>query len=120
MYVCICHAVTEDDVRSCMAEGARSPREVKAACGMKPGCGSCTKRLYTLVSEYRTAGELADAITGGPASPVMPAEPLTTGPLITGPLTTGPVTVAGPSLPVRTMADAGRIAERGSAPPTAA
>ncbi|GAA3981598.1 hypothetical protein GCM10023085_74880 [Actinomadura viridis] len=110
MYVCICHAVTEDNVRGCMAEGARSPREVKAACGMKPGCGSCTKRLYTLVSEYRTADELADAITGGPASPVMPAEPFTT----------GPVTVTGPSLPVRTMADTGRMAERGSAPPTAA
>ncbi|MFB4313393.1 bacterioferritin-associated ferredoxin [Actinomadura sp. 21ATH] len=107
MYVCICNAVTEDDVRSCMAGGACSPKEVKAACGMKPGCGSCTKRLHALVSEYRTASELADAITGGPASPVMPAErtqpmPVADPAAPAAPPVTGPVPVAGASLPVRT------------------
>ena len=67
MYVCVCNAVTENDVRGCMAEGGcRTTREVKAACGMKPGCGSCTKRLHAMVSEYRTASELVDALTGGP------------------------------------------------------
>ncbi|MFI0367151.1 bacterioferritin-associated ferredoxin [Actinomadura sp. 1N219] len=67
MYVCICNAVTEDDVHGCMATGCRTAREVKAACGFKPGCGTCTKRIHTMVSEYQTASELADALTGGPA-----------------------------------------------------
>ncbi|TDD37240.1 hypothetical protein E1287_08750 [Actinomadura sp. KC06] len=67
MYVCICNAVTEDDVNGCMASGCRTAREVKAACGFKPGCGTCTRRIHTMVSEYRTASELADALTGGPA-----------------------------------------------------
>ncbi|GLZ03954.1 bacterioferritin-associated ferredoxin [Actinomadura sp. NBRC 104412] len=107
MYVCICNAVTEDDVRGCMATGVCSPKEVKAACGMKPGCGACTRRLYALISEYRTAGEPADAITGGPASPVTPVE---TG----APPYRRPVPVAG-ALPVR-AADDGRE----SASPTAA
>ncbi|MFC0036966.1 (2Fe-2S)-binding protein [Actinomadura rayongensis] len=54
MYVCVCHAVTEDDVRSHMARGAcRTVRDVKAACGMKPGCGSCTRRLACLLGEQR-------------------------------------------------------------------
>jgi bacterioferritin-associated ferredoxin len=67
MYVCVCNAVTEDDVRGCMANGGcTTAREVKSACGMKPGCGSCTKRLHAMVSEYRTASELVDAMTGGP------------------------------------------------------
>jgi bacterioferritin-associated ferredoxin len=116
MYVCICNAVTEDDVRGCMAAGLCSPKEVKAACGMKPGCGSCTKRLYTLMSEYRTASELVDAITGGPMSPVMPVADGGPSPC------QGPVTVAGPTLPVHTAAtsDDRAAAERGSAPPTAA
>ncbi|MCP2335399.1 (2Fe-2S)-binding protein [Actinomadura rupiterrae] len=75
MYVCVCNAVTEDDVRGCMVDGGcRGVREVKDACGWKPGCGSCTRRLYSLVSEVSTASELADAITGGPLAPVRPAD----------------------------------------------
>ncbi|MEU5883163.1 (2Fe-2S)-binding protein [Spirillospora sp. NPDC047279] len=67
MYVCICNAVTEDDVRGCMAEGGcTTAKDVRTACGMKPGCGSCTRRLHALVSEFRTASELVDAMTGGP------------------------------------------------------
>ncbi|MQY07310.1 (2Fe-2S)-binding protein [Actinomadura macrotermitis] len=77
MYVCVCNAVTEDDVRGCLASGACSTaKDVKEACGMKPGCGSCTKRLYGLVSEYKTASELADAMTGGP----LPLEVVTPAP----------------------------------------
>ncbi|WP_067831599.1 (2Fe-2S)-binding protein [Actinomadura kijaniata] len=76
MYVCVCNALTEDDVLGCVAEGGcRNTREVKAACGWKPGCGSCTKRLARLVSEYRTASDLVDAITGGPALPRAVPEP---------------------------------------------
>jgi bacterioferritin-associated ferredoxin len=67
MYVCICNAVTEDDVRCCVVAGACSTKEVRSACGMQPGCGSCTKRLRALVSESLTAVELVDSITGGPA-----------------------------------------------------
>ncbi|MFC5180183.1 (2Fe-2S)-binding protein [Actinomadura harenae] len=75
MYVCVCNAVTEDDVRGCMLDGGcRGVREVKDACGWKPGCGSCTRRLYSLVSEVNTATDLVDAITGGPVPPVLPAD----------------------------------------------
>ncbi|MGY4098744.1 (2Fe-2S)-binding protein [Nocardia sp. R16R-3T] len=45
MYVCICNAVSESDVHSCVAAGASSTAQVKKACGWKPGCGSCTRRL---------------------------------------------------------------------------
>jgi bacterioferritin-associated ferredoxin len=84
MYVCICNAITEDDVHGCMASGCATAKAVKAACGFKPGCGMCTKRIYTMVSEYRTANELADALTGGPLAltaapdpaPAQPAPPV--------------------------------------------
>jgi bacterioferritin-associated ferredoxin len=51
MYICVCNAVTEDDVRGCVESGACSPREVKIACGWKPGCGSCAKRLREVIKE---------------------------------------------------------------------
>ncbi len=68
MYVCICNAVTEDAVHECLAAGAQTTRQVKESCGMKPACGTCTKRIRTMVSQWQTASELADALTGGPAT----------------------------------------------------
>lgn len=68
VYVCICNAVTEDAVHACLASGSTNLREVKQGCGMKPGCGSCTKQINTMLSEWQTASELLDAITGGPAN----------------------------------------------------
>lgn len=53
MYVCVCHAVTEDVVREHVAAGACSPKQVRVACGMRPGCGSCVKRIGALLSEHR-------------------------------------------------------------------
>jgi bacterioferritin-associated ferredoxin len=51
MYVCVCHAVTEDVVREHMAAGACSTKQVRAACGMRPGCGSCVNRIRALLAE---------------------------------------------------------------------
>ncbi len=54
MYVCICNAVTEDEVRGHVAEGACSTRQVKKACGWKPGgCGSCVARIAGIVGEMQ-------------------------------------------------------------------
>lgn len=64
MYVCICNGVTEDDVRGCMAAGASTAKAVRAACGMKPGCGTCTKRLCAMVSQCRAAADLANELAG--------------------------------------------------------
>ncbi|MEV6139433.1 (2Fe-2S)-binding protein [Nocardia sp. NPDC051990] len=55
MYVCICNAVSESDVHSCVAAGASSTAQVKKACGWKPGCGSCTRRLSELVGQACSA-----------------------------------------------------------------
>lgn len=51
MYVCVCHSVTEDDVRGRLSDGACSPREVRTMCGMRPGCGSCVQRICALIEE---------------------------------------------------------------------
>lgn len=58
MFACVCHAVTVDDVRDHVTAGACSAKEVRAACGMRPGCGSCVGRIRALIE--REAGERAD------------------------------------------------------------
>jgi bacterioferritin-associated ferredoxin len=61
VYVCVCHAVTEDVVREHMAAGACSAKELRAACGMRPGCGSCVNRIRALIEERPGELLLGDA-----------------------------------------------------------
>lgn len=72
MYVCVCHAVTEDDVRDRVAAGAASPKAVRAACGMRPGCGSCVRRIRALLEDHAmtaaAAATAADAAACAPAA----------------------------------------------------
>jgi bacterioferritin-associated ferredoxin len=49
MYVCVCHAVTEDDVRRYADAGVCSAKELRAACGMRPGCGQCVLKMRSLL-----------------------------------------------------------------------
>jgi bacterioferritin-associated ferredoxin len=52
MYVCVCHAVTEGDVRDKVAAGATTPKAVRTACGMRPGCGACVRRIRALLDDW--------------------------------------------------------------------
>ena len=49
MYACICHAVTKDEMRDAISQGATDPvtiaRETKAG----TGCGACLKRTCRLL-----------------------------------------------------------------------
>ncbi|MGH3328078.1 MAG: (2Fe-2S)-binding protein [Streptomycetales bacterium] len=51
MYVCICHGVTERDIRREVAAGARSVEEIGDRCRAGTGCGSCVDRVCALLSE---------------------------------------------------------------------
>ena len=53
VYVCVCHAVTEDDVRRHAEAGICSAKELRAACGMRPGCGQCVLRMGALLGAER-------------------------------------------------------------------
>jgi len=56
MYVCVCHAVTEGDVRAHVADGADSAKEVRNACGVRPGCGSCVRKICALIRDVERVG----------------------------------------------------------------
>lgn len=50
MYVCICHAVTRDEVSAEIAAGARTEEEVGDRCLAGTGCGSCLDRICDMLS----------------------------------------------------------------------
>ena len=59
MYVCICHAVPDTEVRSCIARGARTVDEVGDACGAGTGCGSCHDHIDVFLAAARAPSEIA-------------------------------------------------------------
>ena len=54
MYVCICYAVPDSEVRSCIARGARTVEEVGDACGAGTGCGSCHDHIDVFILAANT------------------------------------------------------------------
>lgn len=49
MYVCICRAVTEAVVRGCIADGARTVKDVVKRCEAGSGCGTCVSKILALL-----------------------------------------------------------------------
>jgi bacterioferritin-associated ferredoxin len=43
MYVCICHAVTDSDIRQAVDKGARSMRDLREGLGVSSQCGRCAR-----------------------------------------------------------------------------
>ncbi|MCW0215526.1 MAG: (2Fe-2S)-binding protein [Pseudonocardia sp.] len=58
MYVCICAAVTEVELRDCIGEGARTVEDIGDACGAGTGCGSCVDRVDVLLSAELAPSEI--------------------------------------------------------------
>lgn len=53
MYVCICEAVTEDEIRAAVDAGARSVDDVAERTGAGTNCGICREHLAALLDEVR-------------------------------------------------------------------
>ncbi|MBS0560385.1 MAG: (2Fe-2S)-binding protein [Proteobacteria bacterium] len=59
MYVCLCNALTDEDVCRARAAGACRPAEILAACNCRAQCGTCARTLRDIARAH--AHELADA-----------------------------------------------------------
>ncbi|WP_203982154.1 (2Fe-2S)-binding protein [Sphaerisporangium rufum] len=49
MYVCICQAVTEDEVHACVAAGARTARQVRDITGAGRDCATCIRKVCAIL-----------------------------------------------------------------------
>jgi len=59
--VCLCNALTDTRLNEAVAQGARRPRDVYAACDCKAQCGTCTRMILSMIREAATGPTLADA-----------------------------------------------------------
>ena len=54
MYVCICHAVTDREIRACIEDGATSLRELRAELKVGTQCGKCACQVRAILKEEKT------------------------------------------------------------------
>jgi len=53
MYVCICRAVTDKQVRATLEAGATTVAAVTRACGAGGDCGGCRGMIDDMIDEHR-------------------------------------------------------------------
>lgn len=51
LLACVCHSVSENEVRDVIAAGARTEEAVGAACLAGTECGTCLDRICDLIDE---------------------------------------------------------------------
>lgn len=50
MFVCLCMGITSHDVTECVANGARTSKQVAEACGAGGDCGRCRRTLRAIIA----------------------------------------------------------------------
>jgi bacterioferritin-associated ferredoxin len=53
LYVCICHGVTDHDVRRAAESGVKTVAELTMRTGLASGCGSCGDYAAELLASHR-------------------------------------------------------------------
>jgi bacterioferritin-associated ferredoxin len=53
MYVCLCQAITESQIKACVRAGAADLQEVSAALGVATGCGCCREHAESIIAVSR-------------------------------------------------------------------
>lgn len=59
MFICICHAVTDRDIRRLAAAGVNSLEELKRVSGCGDCCGQCAEDAETVLSSATGPSERA-------------------------------------------------------------
>ena len=56
MFVCVCMAITESEVRTVIARGATTREEVTRLCRAGGDCGSCHGMIDDMLEDHRERG----------------------------------------------------------------
>ncbi len=51
MYVCICHAVTDEQIHDAVAEGVDDLHAIQTHLGAATGCGTCAEYAQKVIDE---------------------------------------------------------------------
>jgi len=54
--LCLCHAVSDAEIRDVITDGASTVDAVGRACGAGTDCGSCRDEIADLIDEHQLTG----------------------------------------------------------------
>jgi len=54
MYICICNAITERQIRACAEDGVRTVGELERCLGVGTACGRCKHAAKEVLNETRS------------------------------------------------------------------
>ena len=52
MYVCLCKAVTDREIREAVEDGASHVSDLAERCGLGTGCGRCRNTAQELIDQH--------------------------------------------------------------------
>lgn len=67
MYVCICNAITDKQIRQAAAKGATTVMDLTNELGVAAGCGSCRETAAEILTEHENRGRRFDPVVFNPA-----------------------------------------------------
>ncbi len=67
MYVCICNAITDKQIRQAAESGVQDLWGLQRALGVAVGCGSCKEMAAEILRENRKASAPREPLTYQPA-----------------------------------------------------
>ncbi|MFI9718702.1 bacterioferritin-associated ferredoxin [Streptomyces sp. NPDC052396] len=75
MYVCSCFGITERQVREHAENGACTPRKIASACKAGTDCGSCVRRIQSILGRGACPRREPAVVLGAEVSsqPTLPA-----------------------------------------------
>lgn len=53
MYVCICHGITDKDIKKASKNGAKSLSDLQSMTGCATGCGRCATMAMDLLNSHK-------------------------------------------------------------------
>ena len=59
MYICVCNAITDKQIREAADAGARDVWDLQARLGVASNCGSCRDTAAEILQEHRSADRKA-------------------------------------------------------------
>ena len=51
MYICVCHGITDTQIRSCVEDGARTLGDLSGELGVATQCGCCAESAAQVMQE---------------------------------------------------------------------
>lgn len=61
MYVCVCNAITDREIRQCADLGACSISELSSCLGVATNCGRCAQTAQQVLDEHAASRALPQA-----------------------------------------------------------